>query len=97
MKAMIKGIEPKVKYILSKHPEAREDDRILYQFYLIYTQQGRIKNNKIDIRLISIIPNMDTLGRARRKLQENGFFLPPDDIKQRRKEREERIKEEMKK
>lgn len=73
----MKNIKEKVLYILKRHPETRDDDRVLYQYYLIYTAGKEFKNKLIPINIITQAPNMDTLGRARRHIQNVDLLYPP--------------------
>ena len=81
-------INDTVAKILELHLESREDDRILYQFYLVYEYGGQFKDNCIPLDIIAKAPNMDTLGRVRRFLQSKGNYPSTTRTKTTRRKRE---------
>jgi hypothetical protein len=81
-------IDKEVHHILEQHYEARLDDRILYQFYLIYKYGSSFVDNRVSLAIIAKAPNMDTLGRVRRRLQSAGLFQADKETKKMRKDRE---------
>lgn len=76
----LKELEPKVKEILIKNPSARGDDDLLYENLL---KEMEVDLTKITARnfLLSYrklgIPTIETVGRCRRKIQENDETLKP--------------------
>jgi len=86
-----------VKSILKYHPQTREDDRALYQFYLIFLHKDEIvETNLFNINVIMKAPNMDTLGRARRRIQNiEGLYLPTPRTAAKRKENYQKLYKEL--
>lgn len=81
-----------VEHILRDSPAARmSDKRLLVEFWLTsgmgLTQQ--------QIELFADLPSPEAITRARRKFQERGEYLPPEQIHQERHERAEQVKQEM--
>ena len=70
----------KVKEILQKRPETRNNDRLLYCYYLNSTGISVKKNSYWDIATqvdLGKIPSIESLGRTRRKVQELNPDLAP--------------------
>lgn len=70
----------KVKEILQKRPETRNNDRLLYCYYLNSTGVSVKKNSYWDIATqvdLGKIPSIESLGRTRRKVQELNPELGP--------------------
>ena len=87
----------KVKWLLEKYPSCRGDDRILYLMFcrifqknLVYDDAtGRIQfRNKEGVTYDEwrSIVSWDTLGRARRKIQETFPDLKPSEVTQAKRE-----------
>ena len=87
-----------VTIILKHHPNARDDDRRLYQFYLVFKARKHMTGGKnmININAIMDCPNMDTLGRIRRQIQNVDKLYPPSEsAKQTRKENNKKLYKEL--
>jgi hypothetical protein len=85
-------LENKVYYILDKHPDARSDDRVLYQYYLIYDYGSQFIDNRLPLHIIADAHNMDSLGRVRRKFQSVGMFEADEKTKKIRRDKEEMMR-----
>ena len=83
------SIEDTIKLILEKNKETRSNDRLLFLAYL--EEVGYNTNKSVaDFLLDENAPNMETIGRARRKIQETYPELQADaKTKAKRKEKEE--------
>lgn len=92
----IKKIEPLVKNILEMDPDAREDDfRLVAQvYYKINNEIGQLPFNIVMLGHKDLkIPAIETITRARRKLQEKYEHLRPrKEIREIRMEQEEQIR-----
>lgn len=71
-------IKDKVEYILQTYPKTRDmNDR---EFYLRYLTEYHPEYYHSPIYIVytcSVVPNPESVGRARRKAQENNPFLRP--------------------
>ena len=66
-----------VEYILKVYPQTRNNNKQLIRECIIFCLDNDIK-----------VPAYDTITRARRKLNEDGLYLPDDHIAEKRKEKE---------
>jgi len=93
-KRKLETVKASVRALLEEYPESRNDDR--YLFVLYWRTVDEIKDSSKTV--ISFIPfeeikratSPETITRARRKIQENGEYLPTDpkvlDIRMKRSE-----------
>jgi hypothetical protein len=90
--AKLKEIEKVVKPILEKYPIAREDDFILY-VEVIRQYNPRLLDITAGEFLISHlaynVPNIKSIERARRKIQEKYPYLASERAKKKRAEQEQ--------
>jgi len=97
---MIKNVEEKVKNILVKHPDTRDNDQMLVSlmwFYHLGKQNVKDMNAWDLLTKLSKnkLPNAESIMRCRRKLQEHNKDLRGDKYDSRHKlevERREEIK-----
>lgn len=80
--AQLESIKDKVIFFLSKYPKTKEDDNLLYSYFIIFTiGKGDFRRGKRLLEkklaydfLINIanhrFPEYNTVSRARRKIQE---------------------------
>ena len=77
-----------VEDVLRMHPKTREDDR-----YLVIYVWRRYTGNRfpyVPRDVIEAIPSPETITRIRRRLQnDEGKYLPPKDVRERRRAMEE--------
>lgn len=92
------NIESYVEYLLADFPETRESDDILYMKML--ERDGRFNFENISVvsffknRTKTDIPSLETVGRARRRVQENRPDLRGSkQIQRARRKREKQFKE----
>jgi hypothetical protein len=87
-----------VKAKLIKHPELRDSNERLYYHYLIDIQFNVNTPFKEALKAMEQreIPYLDSIGRASRKVQEEHPHLRGK-LYKKRKEKEEEVKEEIKK
>jgi len=82
-------VKDKVKYILEKYPEARNDDRYLWLMYVREFEPELSKYIRyIPYNVLKNTISFETLRRTRQKIQnEEGLYLPTDPsvIKRRRR------------
>lgn len=77
---MLKDLEKVVRKILTEEPRTRGDDDLLYIKVL---EQRKIKLTDYDAKSFILnyrklgIPTIETVGRCRRKVQEQNEFLKP--------------------
>lgn len=95
---MIKDKYEWVKDKLSKHPALRDSNERLYYHYLIDIQFDINTTFKDALKAMEQrkIPYLDSIGRASRKVQEEHPHLRGK-LYKKRKEKEEKVKEEIKK
>lgn len=77
----IKVIEPLVKNILEENPEARKDDfkLIAEVYYRLNKEIGKLSFNVVMLGHKELkLPSVESITRARRKLQANYEYLRPD-------------------
>lgn len=78
----IKRIEPLVKDILEEDPEARKDDfkLIAEVYYRLNQEVGRLSFNLVMLGHKELnLPSVETITRARRKLQAKYNYLRPEE------------------
>lgn len=66
-----------VEFVLKTMPNSRNNDKMLIREVIIFCLENDMK-----------VPAYETITRARRKLNEDGLFLPNDNIAAGRKEKE---------
>jgi len=66
-----------VEYVLRQMPSTRNNDKQLIREVIIYCLDNDIK-----------VPAYETITRSRRKFNEDGLFLPDDNIAKGRREKE---------
>lgn len=76
----LKTTKEKVTELLSEYPELRDSDKLLWLAYMNKHHQLRDKigANYLDFRKILLsedVPTMESITRARRKIQEEGQFV----------------------
>jgi hypothetical protein len=85
--ADLKQKKQQVAYILKKHPEARNNDFLLTWLWL--QTFPKVDTPKLPYKTIrDLCGSLETVRRARQKLNQNGKFLPTDPVvlkKRRRK------------
>lgn len=74
-------ITDRVRIVLSNFPSSRSSDT---ELYLIYLQKSGMNLTPQQIKIFRDMPSLDTIGRVRRKLQENGEYLPEDEVRRER-------------
>lgn len=85
-----------VEQMLKKYPSARRSDQLLYLAYLEdICGLSKAIGAKPYLKLLAFfrkndVPSMDTVGRIRRKFQEQGQYTVPNDT---RKKYEKKFKE----
>lgn len=91
--------QDRVEQILRVSTEARQDDRVLWLAYMV-NNHDLIKKIGLDAyrKLKSVmkdpnVPNMDTVGRLRRKLQSKGKYLTAHPV--RRKYEMKKVKQAL--
>ena len=84
----LQTIEDTVRDLLIKYEKTRSDDRLLFLKYLIeigYDTDKSVADFLLDVKA----PNIETVSRARRKVQENHPELQADEkTRAKRKEKE---------
>jgi len=98
---MFATLKKQVERILELYPKTRENDAFL-TVYLWKEFFGahlfHAEDKRLSIRLASIpeIPSADSISRARRKIQEAGFYLPADpNVRKRRSQAQDDWKEAL--
>lgn len=76
----LKTTKEKVTELLSEYPELRDSDKLLWLAYMNKHHQLRYKlgANYLDFKKILLsedVPTMESITRARRKIQEEGQFV----------------------
>ena len=94
--ANLKHLKDRVEYILAKFPFTRNSDELLYLMLLKVFYPDVLK--KLGVAslhgyfpedLASQLPKFETVSRVRRKLNEQGLYLPTDlEVLERRKRKE---------
>lgn len=82
-------LEQQVEAILKTYPKARDNDNELFLCYLYCT--GKIKDKLIATDSIREMPPLESLSRARRKLQETYPYLRGVNYKQRQAKQKDYI------
>ena len=95
------SLKKQVESILRDYPKARDDDKYLVlSIWAIYYEKFLFEHGDhkaVVLRNILSLPSTETIGRIRRKFQEEGLY-PPSVAKQNaRRAREEVMREEMRK
>ena len=88
----IKRVESLVKSILELDPEARNDDfkLIAEVYYYINTETGKLPFNVVMLAHKELkLPSVESITRARRKLQAEYEYLRPNEIISEIRENEE--------
>lgn len=67
----VREVTPRVFDLLKKHPETRNDDRILfYRFYETYYNLGTAPLYRVlELQRLDRVPNFESVRRARQKIQ----------------------------
>ena len=89
----LKTVKQRVEYLLERYPYTRNDDRYLIILYIRHfcpKLSKYIKFIPYDV-FKEEVPNFETITRARRKIQEEGRFLPTSPRVMRRRRRREKI------
>lgn len=81
-----------VERVLSVNPDARKSDKDLLWMY--WRHMG-LELAPHQIELFKSLPSPETVTRSRRKLQEQGKYLPPESITKERYEQAEMAKQEI--
>lgn len=90
----IKNIADRVKEILTDHEDARNSDRMLYFYYLKLYFPSILDVSMSQFLAMKHAPSIESIGRARRKIQELYPELRPNELtKKSREEREEEFLE----
>jgi len=94
-------LKKQVERILELYPKTRENDAFL-TVYLWKEFYGEFLftagDNRLSIRLVSIphLPSSDSISRARRKIQEDGFYLPENpEVRRKRSQAQDDWKEAL--
>lgn len=74
-------IKQRVEAILKVSRMARNSDR---ELYIIYMQKAGLKLTPEQVELYRSLPSTDTLGRIRRKLQEEGKYPADPEVNEAR-------------
>lgn len=94
-----KKVTSRVSRILEDYPETRNSDRKLYLTYLKDFHQLREHiDTKGFLGLVEVFmnaetPPMESISRARRKIQEQGFYLSDEQTKQGRLDKAEHYRQ----
>ncbi len=94
-----KVLTERVSRILEDYPETRNSDRKLYIHYLVdFHNLKQHVDTKGMTGLIKVFldqdtPPMESISRARRKIQEKGFYLSDEQTKQGRLDKAEHYKQ----
>ena len=75
----LKTTKERVRYIMERYPETRNDDFYLYLMYLrLFVPELSRYIGFIPYELIRKAPRPETIRRVRQKIQEAGELLPTD-------------------
>jgi hypothetical protein len=80
-------IKDVVQEVLKESEKARNSDK-----QLIWECFKKITHTEIDFELFKLMPSFETITRCRRKLNEEGLYLPDDKIEQGRYENEQEFR-----
>ena len=84
----MKELTQEVYELLQKYPYTRNSDRMLYREML--TKRGKVHMSAFDVLTSKDVPNYESVGRCRRKLQATFPELKPvKEVAEKRKEKEE--------
>jgi len=88
-------IKERVKAILRDYPYARQDDTFLWLMYVrIHVPELSKYIKYIPPDVLKKAPKFETITRARRFIQnEEGLYLPPENVRRRRRRREIEMRE----
>ena len=96
MKEDLESIKDTVADILQKYPETRNSDHDLELRYLLETGLAEKRNGGIYISFQNYRKKcLATVRRFRRKFQEEGYYLPVDEVDKARVERELQFRAEF--
>lgn len=94
-------LKKQVERILELYPKTRENDAFLTvylwkEFYSEHLFTSPV-DNRLSVRLASIpqLPSEDSISRARRKIQEEGRFLPGENVTKNRRRAQDDWKEAL--
>ena len=71
-------LKSKVWFILTKYPDARNDDYILYIEYIRWYHKDLLDNDSIKLTELFQVPKLDYMSRYRRLFQEYNELIPTD-------------------
>ena len=75
----LKTVKDRVEYILENYPESRNDDFYLWLLYIrLFERQLSNYIKFIPYKLLKNAVKFETISRVRRKIQEEGRYLPTD-------------------
>lgn len=88
MKDDITTVRSIIEEVLASDPRARADDKWL-SFQTLKRMGFSIF---VDFNEISSMPAFESISRARRKLQQEGKYLPPKEVEKERRDEEKKMK-----
>ena len=73
-----------------KYPKTKNNDNILVLTLIVELGFGKIKKDKIEIDLkkFESFPSFEGITRVRRKLNEEGLYLPEEEVIEKRKQKQ---------
>ena len=79
----LKTYKQRVRYILKTHPDARNNDGILWGYYINHYHPKHIVGTGVGLAVplnsLQFLPSVETIGRCRRIIQnDNQEFIPTD-------------------
>jgi hypothetical protein len=89
----LKTMIQRVKLLSERYPEVKGNYVLLYQRYIWYFEGLRWF---VDWEKLKTTSSPESVARAFRKAVEKGFILPTEKMKERRRKREEKIRNVMK-
>ena len=94
----LKTIASKVEYILEHHPKTRSNDSLLALG--IYWTFYNINKDTLFVEAFQKIadndlPCIESIGRSRRKIQEAGKFLAPENVQRTRAEMSSEVRQQI--
>jgi len=91
----MESLKEVVEAVLEKYPVARNSDREL--IFRVLVSQGLVLHVEGGITIpyenLGKLPSFESITRCRRKIQEEGRFLPCEEIMEARKENEQAMRE----
>lgn len=74
-------ISDRVRYVLGEYEHTRNSDK---ELLVVYMQKSGMNLTKEQIKIFRSMPSMEAIRRVRQKIQENGEYLPADEVRRER-------------